>query len=264
MSIQLIGIPFDLKSSFIKGSAKGPDSIRKVLHEGSSSYLDEEGRDIIKDCGLIDEGNVAAKSFDDLYSSVCSLLKKDHQVLFLGGDHSISYPLVKALQAKVGKFDLLHFDAHTDLYDEYEGDRYSHACPFARIMEEGLVESLTQVGIRTMNKHQQEQVSRFGVEVITMKEIQRLPELYFKNPLYISVDLDVFDPAYAPGVSHHEPGGLNPRQVITIIQELNCPIIGADIVELNPLRDQYDITAALAAKLLKEICGKMYANIAAI
>ncbi len=151
----------------------------------------------------------------------------------------------------------MHIDAHTDLYHEYEGDPHSHACPFARIMEEKLATRLVQVGIRTLNPHQREQAEKFGVEVFEMKNFEReqLPQL--EGSVYISLDMDGFDPAFAPGVSHHEPGGLTSRQVIDMIQNLKGEIVGADIVEFNPTRDVQGITAALAAKMMKEIIGEM-------
>ena len=124
-------------------------------------------------------------------------------------------------------------------------------------MESGLAARSVQVGIRTLNTHQLEQAEIFNVEIHQMNDldITRIPE--FENPLYISLDLDAFDPAYAPGVSHHEPGGLSSRQVIELIQSINSEVVGADIVEYNPNRDFQNMTAFLAAKMMKEILGKM-------
>ena len=151
---------------------------------------------------------------------------------------------------------VLHLDAHPDLYDEFEGDRYSHACPFARIMEEGLASRLIQVGIRTMNPHQREQAERLGVEVVDMRHWDPGWQPHFDGPVYLSLDLDVLDPAFAPGISHHEPGGLSTREVIRLIHGLEGTLVGADIVELNPERDIVGLTAMVAAKLLKEIVAK--------
>jgi len=153
--------------------------------------------------------------------------------------------------------DILQIDAHPDLYDKFEDDKYSHACPFARIMENGFAARLVQVGIRTLNTHQAEQAKKYKVEIHQMKnlDLSKIPK--FKNPLYISLDMDGFDPAFAPGVSHHEPGGLSSRQVINLIQSIEAEVIGADIVEYNPNRDFQNMTAFLAAKMMKEIIGKM-------
>jgi agmatinase len=175
----------------------------------------------------------------------------------IGGDHSITYPLVRGVRRHNERFTLVHVDAHPDLYEAYEGDRFSHASPFARVMEAGLVDRLVQIGIRTMNGHQRAQAERYGVEVIDMRawSAGRRPEVAM--PVYLSIDLDGLDPACAPGVSHREPGGLTVREVIGIIHGCAGRIIGADVVELNPLRDVDGLTASVGAKLVKEIAGTM-------
>ena len=124
-------------------------------------------------------------------------------------------------------------------------------------MEEKLARRLLQVGIRTMNGHQAEQAKKFGVEVITMSQLERFADLKLEGPLYISFDVDVLDPAFAPGVSHYEPGGMSVREVLTCIQSLQVAIVGADIVEYNPVRDHHTQTAMVCAKVLKEIAAAM-------
>ena len=156
-----------------------------------------------------------------------------------------------------GALTVLHIDAHPDLYEDYEGDRSSHACPFARAMEEGLATRLVQVGIRTMNGHQREQAARYGTEVIDMRAWSSGARFTLDGPVYLSLDVDAIDPAFAPGVSHREPGGLTVREVIGIIQSIRAPLIGADVVELNPSRDIEGMTATVCAKLVKEIVGVM-------
>jgi arginase len=185
--------------------------------------------------------------------SVQNLLLNNDKLLSLGGDHSVTYPIVKAVSKKYGRLNILHLDAHSDLYDQFEGNRFSHACPFARIMEEGLASRLVQVGIRTMNTHQREQADRFGVEVYEMKNLAAYQQVKFEGPVYISLDMDAIDPAYAPGVSHHEPGGLTSREVIAMLQNVKGRVVGADLVEFNPTRDASGITAMLAGKLFKEL-----------
>ena len=181
--------------------------------------------------------------------------------LVLGGDHAITYPILRAVSRQYGKMSILLFDAHPDLYDELDGNRFSHACPFARIMEEGLAKRLVQVGIRTMNAHQKAQADRFGVEIHEMRFFDsRSFDPVFAEPVYLSFDMDALDPAYAPGVSHFEPGGLSVRDVISIIHKVKVPIIGADIVEYNPKHDVHNMTAMVAAKLVKEIGGMILKN----
>ena len=257
--IILQGLPFEEKSSFLRGTAEAPQAIRAILNNGSSNYFTEEGIDL-NDHPYVDKGDFTVTNYFDIEEITAGNAETGVPMLTLGGDHSITYPVVKALAKSQPAIDILHFDAHADIYDEYEGDRYSHACPFARIMEDKLTENLTQVGIRTLNSHQKEQAIRYNVDIREMRNLKTDDLIMFKNPLYISLDMDVFDPAFAPGVSHHEPGGLTSRQVIDIIQQIKSPIIGADIVEYNPQRDNNGITGALAAKLLKEIWGKMIAN----
>ena len=204
-----------------------------------------------------DKGDFEISDYFDIEKITKSHLDHNIKIFTLGGDHSITFPILKAVNEVYPKLDILHIDAHCDLYDSYEGDPYSHACPFARIMENGLAKNLVQVGIRTLNEHQAEQAEKFGVAVHQMKNLDLSTIPKFNNPVYVSLDLDGLDPAFAPGVSHHEPGGLTSRQVIDLIQSLDAPIIGADIVEYNPDRDFHNMTAYLAAKLMKELLGKM-------
>jgi len=114
-----------------------------------------------------------------------------------------------------------------------------------------------QVGIRTINGHQREQAKRFGVEVLTMQHWRDVFNLQFDSPLYITFDMDCLDPAFAPGISHREPGGLSTREALSVIQSLNANVIGADVVELNPTQDVSDVTEMVAAKVFKEIVAKM-------
>jgi agmatinase len=253
-TILLQGILYDEKSSYQRGPALGPPLIRRALHGGSMNLFAENGVAIELD----DRGDFAIADYFAIERITARQLATGGKLITLGGDHSITFPLLKAHRERYPKLDILHIDAHADLYHEYEGDPYSHACPFARIMENGLADRLVQVGIRTLNTHQAEQAEKYGVEVHPMRglDMAEVPKA-FNNPLYISLDLDGLDPAYAPGVSHHEPGGLTTRQVIELIQRIDTEVVGADIVEYNPLRDFQDTTAFVAAKLLKEVAAKM-------
>ena len=253
------GISYDEKSSFLKGAAKAPPLIRKFYHSFASNYFAENGVDTNSE-NVSDKGDFEIADYFDIEKITTENLETDAKLITLGGDHSITFPIVKAISKTHPKFDILHFDAHPDLYDELLEDKYSHASPFARIMENGLAEKLVQVGIRTLNAHQKQQAEKFGVEIIEMKNLDSSDIPNFENPVYISLDMDAFDPAFAPGVSHQEPGGLASRQVIEIIQNIQQKIIGADIVEYNPTRDVRDLTGILAAKCLKEILGKMPEN----
>jgi len=256
----IIGVPFDDKSCYLKGAAKGPSAIRaastgKAINPWTELGVNLEEETTLVDLGDMDVAGEASEIFARIEKKIFEILKKEAVPIILGGDHSISYPAAKAFSRKFKSFDILHFDAHPDLYEELYGDRYSHACPFARIVEDGLVQNLVQVGIRAATGQQRSKAVEHGVRTIWMKDLKEIPSLEFSNPLYISFDLDALDPAFAPGVSHHEAGGLSTRQVISMIHALKAKIVGLDVVELNPERDQTGITAAAAVKIIKEVAG---------
>jgi agmatinase len=175
--------------------------------------------------------------------------------IFLGGDHMVTFPIVAGLAEAHGSVNILHFDAHPDLYEDFGGDPLSHASPFARIKERGFARRLVQVGIRTLNAECRKQVETYGVEVVEMRDFtaERVP--IPEQPLYVSIDLDALDPAFAPGVSHHEPGGLSVRDILSVLHRVPGPIVGADVVEYNPTRDINGMTAVVAAKLVKELAA---------
>ena len=254
--IRIQGIQFDEKSSFQKGPKLAPPLIREALNSGSMNLFAENGL-TIEGAEIEDKGDFEIGDYFEIEKITATHLDSDFKVFTLGGDHSITFPIIEAHNEKYPKLDVLHIDAHSDLYDDFEGDKYSHACPFARIMESGLAVKLVQVGIRTLNTHQAEQAKKFNVAIHQMKNLNLKEIPKFENPLYISLDMDAFDPAFAPGVSHHEPGGLSSRQVIELIQGIKSEIVGADIVEYNPTRDFQNMTAILAAKMMKEILAKM-------
>jgi agmatinase len=265
--VAVIGVPSDENSSFMQGAALAPPRIREVLHSGAANLCAENGVDLATESRWRDLGDLALASgreaFEQIEAMIGDLIERGVCVLALGGDHAITYPIMRAYGPRYRDLTILHLDAHPDLYDEIEGNRYSHGCPFARIMEENLVTRLVQVGIRTMNPHQRAQAERFGVEVIEMRDWGPGPVFDFDGPVYLSLDLDVLDPAFAPGTSHHEPGGLSMREVLGLIQNLRAPVVGADIVEFNPKRDPVGITAMAAAKLLKEVLALMLGTVGA-
>ena len=260
-TIAIIGFPWDEHSSHQRGAAEAPPVIRRSLFSGASNMWSETGIDVGTNGTMTDAGDLDLYSSDGvrerIEEAISRLLDQGLTPLSLGGDHAVSYPIVRAMRKAHPKLTVVQFDAHPDLYEEFDGDRYSHACPFARIMEEGLADRLIQIGIRTMNGHQRAQAERFGVEVIEMSAWDGTLSLSFDSPVYISVDVDVFDPAFAPGVSHREPGGLSVRDVIRTLHGFRATIVGADVVELNPRNDPLGVTATVCAKLVKELAGKM-------
>jgi arginase len=259
----LLGIPFDGYSSYLRGAGAAPGRIREALQCDASNSWSESGVDLgvagvygdAGDLALADEDAFAA-----IEAGVGALLDQGRRPVSLGGDHSITYPIVKAVAGRNPELTIFHFDAHPDLYEEFEGNRLSHACPFARIMEAGLAKRLVQVGIRTINRHQREQAQRFGVEVVEMRGLPAYEKLNAVGPVYITFDIDVLDPAFAPGVSHREPGGMSVREAIAHLHAIEGEFVGADVVEYNPVRDVAEMTATVAAKIVKEILGKMIAG----
>jgi agmatinase len=259
--IAILGIPFDEKSSYLRGAAKGPEAIRAASTGKALNSWTEQGVNleeaVMVDLGDIDVSGDVLEVFSRIERNILKILEKKAVPIILGGDHSISYPVVKAFFKKFQHLDILHFDAHPDLYEEWKGDRLSHACPFARIIEEGLAQNLVQIGIRAATGEHRAKAIKSGVRTVEMKDIKDNLSLQFSNPLYISFDMDALDPAFAPGVSHYEPGGLSTRQVINMLHSLKAEIVGLDVVELNPYRDQSGMTASAAVKIIKEVAGKM-------
>ncbi len=259
--LRLIGLPYDSSSSFLRGAAEAPTAIRAALESSHWNSWAELGQDLATGDTMSDAGDVplsaGPRARAEIESAVTELLVGGWRPLALGGDHSVTYPVLRAMSRSHPALTILHLDAHPDLYEEFEGDRFSHACPFARIMEEGLAHRLVQVGIRTMNPPQRRQAQRYGVELIEMRSWEGGVRPRVDGWVYLSVDLDALDPAFAPGVSHREPGGLSVREVLSIIQQLGGTLVGADVVEYNPRQDLGGVTAVVAAKIVKEIAGRM-------
>jgi len=259
--VGVFGVPWDEKSSYLRGCADAPTKIWEAFNSYSTNRSAENGYDLGKDENFTFQGNMELSSGDEVVDEIAKqsseIIEKGITPLFLGGDHAVTYPLVKGLAEHHKKINILHFDAHPDLYDNLEGDKYSHACPFARLWEEGLITRHVAVGIRTMNRHQKEQAEKFGSEIIDMMSFDPNMVIEFDGPVYISLDLDVLDPAFAPGISHYEPGGMTTRELIRIIQNFKGNLIGADIVEYNHTRDVNGVTAMVAAKLMKEVAVRL-------
>ncbi|KAL5097542.1 hypothetical protein RYX36_001869 [Vicia faba] len=213
----------------------------------------------IRDCGVDD------KRLMSVIGESVKLVMEEAPLrpLVLGGDHSISFPVIRAVSEKLGgPVDVLHIDAHPDNYDAFEGNIYSHASSFARVMEGDYVRRLLQVIFYSEGRAQ---AKKFGVEQYEMRTFSR-DRPFLENlklgegvkGVYISIDVDCLDPAFAPGVSHIEPGGLSFRDVLNILHNLQGDVVAGDVVELNPQRDTVDgMTAMVAAKLVREMAAKI-------
>jgi arginase len=264
-SIALIGLPTDINSSFERGPARAPVAIREALWSDRGNRACEDGQEIGVDFAISDQGDLPLTeetASDDILigGAVTQAVRSGHVPFLLGGDHAVSVPILQAIFECHGPVNLLHFDAHPDTYDDFGGNPRSHASPFARILEAGLVRRLVQVGIRTQTRHGREQATRFGIETFEMPDFQFDLVPILEGPLYISFDMDGIDPSEAPGVSHPEPGGLTVREGLAVLRRQTAMIVGADIVELNPLRDPTGVTAIVAAKMVREIAALMSRN----
>jgi arginase len=260
--IQLLGLPTDVNSSYRRGCAEGPGAVRRAWQRYGEfgNATTEDGLEIGSDLHLDDLGDLPLEETPADHAAIVAAAAQAGRrgpLLTVGGDHAVTYPLVEGLAQVHGPLNLLHFDAHPDLYHDYEGNPRSHASPFARILERGLARRLVQVGVRTWNVHNREQARRFGVEVVDWAGFspERVP--IPEAPLYVTIDLDGIDPAFAPAVSHPEPGGLTVRDVVAVLARIRSRVVGADIVELNPSQAPGDATAIVAVKLIKELASAM-------
>jgi agmatinase len=257
----LLGIHCDAGSSFQRGPALAPAAIRAALHSPSTNGWNEE---CVEVANVADAGDLVFAADRDPYDlitgAVDALFQRGALPILLGGDHAITWPIMRAVRRHAPQLTILHVDAHNDLYPDFEGNPRSHASPFARIMEEGLCDRLVQVAMRCPSGPQQAYVEKFGVEVVPMRAgVAAMQQAIaaLAGPLYLSLDIDVLDPAFAPGISHPEPGGLTTRELISLIQAIpRGSMVAADIVELNPANDLRDLTARVAAKCLKEVLGR--------
>ena len=260
MTISLLGFAWDASSSHARGAALGPAVVRAVLGSDISNDYSISGVDtraVISERVFPDLSEDAAQARDQITQAIAAALARGRKPLSLGGDHSITFPILRAMRARYGPINVLHVDAHTDMYDELCGDRYSHACPFARSLEEGLIGNLVQVGLRCVRPEHRILGEKHGVAMLGAEEAAKAPYHRLSAPLYVSIDLDGLDPAFAPGVSHPEPGGLSTREVLALLSNLPVAPAGADIVELNPEKDVNLLTAHVAARLVKELAALM-------
>ncbi len=266
LPLAFAGLPCDSQSTFRRGPAEGPSRIRLAYDGRCYNPTTELGADLaglVSDVGDWLPGGSWEETREDYRFRAEELLMGEAGTLLRRGDHAITMPLVEALEVLEEPVHVVQLDAHPDLYPEFDGDRWSHACVGARILDMEHVASLTQIGIRTLNQPQLEVARRHAGRLTILEardlsfrpsDLSHIPD---GAPVYLTVDLDAFDPAYAPGVSHPVPGGISPRQALALIQEAPWRLVGMDVVEVNPSLDQGDRTAVLAARLLHEAMGRV-------
>lgn len=276
----VLGIPFDGAASVGKGAAHAPDAVRectKVLPPVNSTG------ERFPEIRVFDSGDVEFSLnwnafFKTVETEALTLLRSGKFCLFLGGDHSVTIPLAKAFaQYENGKkIGFIHFDSHPDLCNEYEGSHWSHACPLKRVLDEQIApRDLVQIGIRS---YESEEIDLYNEhpELLVIKAYDIFKHGYqsavdkvlahFKgyDAIYLTLDIDVLDPAFAPGTGTPEAGGLSSRELIEIINQIleKLPIAAMDIVEISPPLDTTNqITSWAGAKIIYELLAKLHKKI---
>jgi agmatinase len=271
-AVAILGAPFDSGTSYRPGARFGPGAVRvasKLLrpyHPALDVHPWGERQ-------VADAGDAAINPFDletavgDVERAALAVLGRAGRLVTIGGDHTIALPLLRAVAARHGRPALVHFDAHLDTWDTYFGASYTHGTPFRRAAEEGLLdtERSIHVGIRgpLYASSDLDDDAALGYAVISTariagegvpRAIERIRDRVGDRPLYVSVDIDVLDPAHAPGTGTPEPGGLTTRELQELLRGLDgLSIAGADVVEVSPAYDHAELTALAAAQVAYEL-----------
>ncbi|APT44944.1 MULTISPECIES: agmatinase [Bacillus] len=259
----LYGMPMDWTVSYRPGSRFGPNRIREVSIglEEYSPYLDRE----LHEVPFFDAGDIplpfgnAQKSLDLIEEYVDSILEKGKFPLGMGGEHLVSWPVFRAMYKKYPDLAIIHMDAHTDLREEYEGEPLSHSTPIRKAA--GLIgaENVFSFGIRSGMKEEFEWAKEAGMHISKFEVLEPLKQVLPKlkgRPVYVTIDIDVLDPAHAPGTGTVDAGGITSKELLASIHAIagsDVKVVGADLVEVAPVYDHSDQTANTASKLLREM-----------
>lgn len=272
VDVVVVGIPFDGGTSYRSGTRMGPRKIREasVMLWGYNTIQKVAPLDVLQ---VVDYGDVNVvpvnidATMEVVTAEVSDILAAGPMVISLGGDHSLTFPLLRAHAAKYGPLAVVHFDSHPDTWEsEFGGQMCSHGTPFRRAIEEGLIDTQAyiQVGIRgsTSGPNDLEDARQLGARVMPIEEVfergisavsQYIHQMMGNRRVYVSLDIDAVDPAYAPGTGTPEVGGLTSFQMMQLVRGLRgLNIVGFDLVEVNPTYDHSDITSILAANLAFE------------
>jgi agmatinase len=278
--VAIVGIPFDAGTTYRPGARFGPEAIRNASRLLRRYNLNQQTYPFSFH-QVADYGDISCNPFnikgatDNIHREASKLFQDTPHAVFLGGDHTLSYPVIKAvvehrtrtLGENAPKPVLLHFDSHFDTWDEYFGESVTHGTPFRRVVDEGLidVDHSIHVGIHgSINDYDEiNQDQQLGYKTIFMDEFQqhgvdsvvgKIKDRIGSRPIYLSIDVDVVDPAFAPGTGTPEPGGMSSREMLTCLSGLSgLEVISGDVVEVNPSYDHAQITAQLGATLAYEI-----------
>lgn len=256
----LVGAPMDFTTSYRPGTRMGPQQIRSVSYglEEYSIYLDRE----LNQCQYIDAGDVVipfgnvTTGLNNIGQTINQILIDGKFPLLLGGEHLVSLPAILQVAERYQNLAVLHFDAHADLREDYLGETNSHATVMRRVADAIGGKNIYQFGIRSGTREEFQyahQHTNMFVNELLEPLAKVVPKLQGR-PVYISLDIDVVDPAYAPGTGTPEPGGCTANEIIEAIHMLGTlNVVGMDLVEVNPMLDHSERTAMLAAKLVREI-----------
>ncbi len=271
--VAVVGVPFDSGVSYRPGARFGPAAVRDASRL-LRPYNPAQGTSPFAQTQVADAGDIACNPFDiaeavrAVQDGVAALAERADRVVTLGGDHTIALPLLRELHARVGEpIALVHFDAHLDTWDTYFGAAYTHGTPFRRAFEEGLLAegACAHVGTRgpLYARADLDDDARMGFGIVTSDDFQRrsvddisayLVDRVGDRPVYVSVDIDVLDPAHAPGTGTPEAGGLTSRELLAVVRNLaGRHLCGADVVEVAPAYDHAQITAVAASHTVYEL-----------
>ncbi len=273
-AVAILGVPFDSGVSYRPGARFGPSAIRagSKLLRPYHPFLETQPWNVHQ---VADAGDVAANPFsimeaiESIESSAGGVLEKADHLVVIGGDHTIALPLLRATAARHGPVALVHFDAHLDTWDTYFDAPYTHGTPFRRAAEEGVLalDASAHVGIRGPIYTPQDLTEDAGLGFATISTVDvatkgvdaavaRVVERVGERPVYVSVDIDVLDPAHAPATGTPEPGGLTFRELQLILRGFErLDLVGADVVEVAPAYDHAELTALAAANIVYELLG---------
>ena len=271
--VAILGIPFDAGTSYRPGARFGPQAIRQASRHLRTQYHPAYGTEPFVEQQVADAGDVTCNPFniaeavEQVQTAATDLLGRVGAIISLGGDHTIALPLLRAVNHHVGPVALVHFDAHLDTWDTYFGAPFTHGTPFRRAAEEGLFldHASMHVGIRgpLYSRDDLKQDEELGFKVVHCDEfetdgvkgvVDRIRARVGDHLLYLSIDIDVLDPAHAPGTGTPEIAGMTTRELVNVLRGLaGLGIVSADVVEVAPAYDHAELTSLAAATLVYEL-----------
>lgn len=280
--IAVVGIPFDSGVSYRPGTRFGPSHVRESSRL-LRPYNPAQDVSPFAIAQVVDAGDIPVNPFDlteavtEVERAALALGEQVQRIVTIGGDHTVALPLLRAVAAKHGPVAVLHFDAHLDTWDTYFGAPITHGTPFRRASEEGLIDLTASCHVGTRgplySKQDLEDDERLGFSIVSSEFIEehgveagiaRILQRIGDKPLYVSIDIDVLDPAHAPGTGTPEAGGLTSRELLRILRALKSQnIVGADVVEVSPAYDHAQMTGIAASHVVYELVTLLAARLAA-